>query len=100
MDGAGQQARTVRFESFKWIAPTTGERNTGHIWKSVLWSMSMHNQDTLLRLPQVLARIPVSRATWYAGVKAGRFPAPVSLGPRAVAWRLSDIAALMQVGAA
>jgi len=44
-----------------------------------------------LRLPQVLELVPVSRATWYAGVKTGRYPAPVKLGPRAVAWLLHDI---------
>lgn len=51
--------------------------------------------DALLRLPAVLAVIPVCRATWYAGVKAGRFPAPVRLGPHSVAWRRSDIARLV-----
>ena len=45
----------------------------------------------ILRLPQVLELVPVSRATWYAGIKEGRYPAPVKLGPRAVAWLLSDI---------
>lgn len=47
--------------------------------------------DKLLRLPDVLARIPVCRATWYAGVRSGRFPASVSLGGRSVAWRASEI---------
>ncbi|MCS3390381.1 helix-turn-helix transcriptional regulator [Burkholderia thailandensis] len=55
--------------------------------------------DLLLRLPEVLARIPVSRATWYAGVKSGRYPQPVSLGPRCVAWRASDIQRLVTEGA-
>ncbi|WP_027802417.1 helix-turn-helix transcriptional regulator [Paraburkholderia dilworthii] len=55
--------------------------------------------DLLLRLPEVLARIPVSRATWYAGVKSGRFPQPVSLGPRCVAWKASDIQRIVIEGA-
>ncbi|MFM0543738.1 AlpA family phage regulatory protein [Paraburkholderia strydomiana] len=55
--------------------------------------------DLLLRLPEVLARIPVSRATWYAGVKIGRYPEPVSLGPRCVAWRASEIQQLVSQGA-
>ncbi|WP_230384750.1 helix-turn-helix transcriptional regulator [Burkholderia pseudomallei] len=29
----------------------------------------------------MLKIIPVSRATWYEGVKTGRFPAQVKLGP-------------------
>lgn len=60
----------------------------------------MQNQhDSLLRLPEVLALIPVSRATWYAGVKSGRYPKQVSLGPRCVAWKASDIQQLVSRGA-
>lgn len=35
--------------------------------------------------------IPVSKSTWWAGVKSGRFPKPVKLGPRTTAWRVEDI---------
>lgn len=48
----------------------------------------------LLRLKDILAPrgpIPVSKSTWWAGVKSGRFPAPVKLGPRITAWRKEDI---------
>lgn len=55
---------------------------------------------TLLRLREVLKRVPVSRSTWYAGVAQGRFPRPVRLGARSVAWRASDIDALVQMGVA
>ena len=51
-----------------------------------------------LRLSSVLAPkgpIPVSKSTWWAGVKAGRYPAPVKLGPRITAWRVEDIRALV-----
>lgn len=44
-----------------------------------------------LRLPQVLAVIPVGKSTWWAGVASGRFPAPVRLGPRTTAWRVEDV---------
>jgi predicted DNA-binding transcriptional regulator AlpA len=44
-----------------------------------------------LRLPQVLALIPVCKSTWWAGVKEGRFPKPVKLGPKVTAWRAEDI---------
>ena len=50
----------------------------------------------LLRLPQVLSVIPVARSTWWAGVRAGRFPRPVRLGPRSVAWKAADIRALVE----
>ena len=43
--------------------------------------------NALLRLPQVLALIPVSRSAWWAGCKSGRYPKPVKLGPRTKAWR-------------
>lgn len=45
----------------------------------------------LWRLPLVLAHIPISRSSWFAGVKAGRYPQPVRLSDRRVAWRASDI---------
>lgn len=48
-----------------------------------------------LRLPAVLRLIPVGRSTWWAGVKAGRYPAPVKLGARITAWRAEDLAALI-----
>jgi predicted DNA-binding transcriptional regulator AlpA len=52
-----------------------------------------------LRLPYILAPhgpIPVSRSTWWAGIKAGRYPKPVKLGPRITAWRVEDIRALIE----
>jgi predicted DNA-binding transcriptional regulator AlpA len=44
-----------------------------------------------VRLPEVLKRIPVSKSTLWSGIKTGRFPAPVKLGPRITAWRAEDI---------
>jgi hypothetical protein len=42
--------------------------------------------------------IPVSKSTWWSGVKSGRFPKPVKLGPRITAWRVEDIRALIRDG--
>lgn len=42
--------------------------------------------------------LPISKSSWWAGVKAGRYPAPVKLGPRITAWRVEDILALMEHG--
>ena len=50
---------------------------------------------SLWRLPTVLAHYPVSRAHWLAGVRDGRFPVPVRLSARCVAWRASDIRILI-----
>jgi predicted DNA-binding transcriptional regulator AlpA len=46
--------------------------------------------------PPIPAIIPVSRSTWLEGVKKGRYPRPVKLGPRVVAWRVSEIRALIE----
>ena len=42
--------------------------------------------------------IPVSRSSRWAGVKSGRFPEPVKLGPRTTAWRVKDIRSLIDKG--
>ena len=52
--------------------------------------------DALLRLPQVLQLVPVSRAAWWVGVKDGRFPAAIKLGPKTTCWRKSEIEALIR----
>lgn len=45
--------------------------------------------------PPIPAVIPVSKSTWWAGVKSGRYPQPVrTLGARITAWRVEDILAL------
>ncbi len=41
---------------------------------------------TLLRLPQVKAMVGLSRSTLYQRIADGKFPAPINLGARAVAW--------------
>lgn len=57
--------------------------------------MQIDKPERLLRIQGVLARVPVSRATWWAGVKTGRFPQPVKLGSRMTCWRESDIDSLI-----
>lgn len=47
--------------------------------------------ESLLKIHVVLQRFPVSRSTWYVGVKDGRYPAAIKLGTRSCAWRSSDI---------
>lgn len=45
--------------------------------------------------PPIPPIIPVSRSSWLAGCKSGRFPAPVKLGPRTTVWKVVDILALI-----
>ncbi|MEQ8441747.1 MAG: AlpA family phage regulatory protein [Alphaproteobacteria bacterium] len=48
-----------------------------------------------VRLPTILKIFPVSKSTWWAGVKANTYPQPVKLGPKVTAWRVEDIKALI-----
>jgi hypothetical protein len=53
----------------------------------------------LVRLGSILAPngpLPISKSTWWAGVKTGRYPKPIKLGPRTTCWRAEDIRALME----
>jgi prophage regulatory protein len=45
----------------------------------------------ILRLPTVKARTGLSRSTIYLRVAEGSFPAPVSLGGRAVGWIEAEV---------
>ena len=49
----------------------------------------------LMKLPQVLAHMQVSRSSWLDGVRTGRYPEPVRLSKRRVAWRVSDLKAFV-----
>jgi hypothetical protein len=63
--------------------------------------MTNHSGSPLtgcVRLSSILAPrgpIPVSKSTWWAGIRSGRFPKPVKLGPRITVWRVEDIRALI-----
>ncbi len=46
--------------------------------------------------PPIPAIIPVSPTTWWEGVRTGRFPKPVKLGPRTTAWPVERIRALCE----
>ena len=53
------------------------------------------NSDTvtplLVRMPTVMRLTGLGRSTIYRMVAARKFPSPVRLGARAVAWRQSDL---------
>lgn len=49
--------------------------------------------DRFLRLSEVLKIFPISKSTLWLEIKEGRFPAPVRLTERTVAWLESDLAA-------
>ena len=55
--------------------------------------------DRLLRISQIIPEIlPISKTSWWNGVKTGKYPQPVKLGERTTAWRESDIQKLIETG--
>ena len=57
--------------------------------------MTDRTTGRLVRLPQVLERVPLSTSTIYRRMKAGTFPQCVPIGDNSVAWYESDIDAWM-----
>lgn len=54
--------------------------------------MSQTNQPyRILRLPDVISRVGLRRASIYLHISKGSFPKPISLGARAVGWLERDI---------
>ena len=59
----------------------------------------------LLRLKQIIgdpkssppleAIIPISKSSWWAGVKTGRFPQAIKLGENTTAWREDEVRELV-----
>jgi predicted DNA-binding transcriptional regulator AlpA len=49
--------------------------------------------------PPIPALIPVKKSCWWDGVRTGRFPKPLKLGPRVTVWRIEDIRKLIETGA-
>ena len=46
--------------------------------------------------PPVPAIYPISKSSWWEGVRSGRFPKPVKLGPNTTAWHVEDIRTLIE----
>jgi len=69
----------------------------------------MSSVQQLLRLKQILgdptsvppkpAIIPISKATWWRGIREGRYPQPIRISKRCVAWRGVEIQKLLDGGA-
>jgi prophage regulatory protein len=62
-------------------------------------------QTGFVRLSQIIGNprdgtppvIPVKKSTWWLGIKQGRFPKPLKLGPRTTVWRVEDIKAIIDI---
>lgn len=57
-------------------------------------------ETSFMRLPAVLAVVPVSKSTLWAWIAAGRFPAPTKLGPRVSAWSRASVSEFLAARAA
>ena len=51
----------------------------------------MRYEERLLRRPEVEVQTGLTRSTIYRLMRAGEFPEPLKLGPRAVRWRATEI---------
>ncbi len=53
----------------------------------------MNSQSSLkiLRLPDVMSRLRISRSSLYAKIQRGEFPRPVELGPNSRGWIEAEI---------
>jgi prophage regulatory protein len=74
-----QQPAPPHKSSKKGAAPTQQERPT-----------------RLIRLPEVKARVGLSRSSIYLRISEGTFPAPCRLGAKSVAWSEASIDAWIQ----
>ena len=54
---------------------------------------TMNEVRKFLRLPSVIEIVGIQRTAIYDRIKKGTFPAPISLGPRAVVWDSTAITA-------
>jgi len=51
--------------------------------------------EKMLKLKEILARLRISKSTWYDGVKRREFPQPVRIGTRTVVWLESEVEAYL-----
>ncbi len=107
---ANQLTSEITQEVLKVIKPflSTKEKevdNKGNVASKNEQQAPLNNlpQFGLLRLWQILGNrrkgippiIPVSKSTWWAGVKSGKYPKPVKLSARCTCWRVEDIRELL-----
>jgi len=51
--------------------------------------------ERLYRLKDVLQLIPISKSSWFAGIKTGKYPAGHKLSERTTVWKESELRALI-----
>ena len=58
-------------------------------------NISKLHPESVIRWPDVHLIFPVSKTTWEAGVRSGKYPPAIRLGVRAVGWKLKDVLQLI-----
>ena len=53
-------------------------------------------ETQMLRAPEVMARVGLSRTTIWRRVRAGTFPAPLALGENSIGWPAREISAWLE----
>lgn len=53
--------------------------------------MDDHTDERFVRISEVMRIVGFKRSTIYAHMNQGSFPKGFKIGPRAAAWRMSDI---------
>lgn len=74
---------------------STSKSKSDHVRKQKNRPLPVDESFALMKLPQVLAHMQVSRSGWLEGVKTGKYPKPIKLSARRVAWRVSDLKAFV-----
>jgi prophage regulatory protein len=46
-------------------------------------------------IPPIAPIIPIGKSSWWLGVRTGRYPQPIKLGPKTTVWRATDIQKLL-----
>ena len=100
-----QMAKQHAKENVEYFGPVFSTRAIAPPWKTPRVRRQLSREQRppdlrlpetgFLRLPEVLAVFPVSRSRWWAGVREGKFPVAVKLGPNTTAWRAEDIRRLI-----
>jgi prophage regulatory protein len=79
---------------------TNGTANTSKnkpdfVQKQKIQPLPTDSSFALMKLPQVLAHMQVSRSGWLEGVRTGKYPKPVKLSTRRIAWKVSELKAFV-----
>ena len=78
-------------EGCEWLEPAEADAEEAEAKSVAPNSVQVKTGRKIIRLPEVQERIPKSRTQIWRDVRAGKFPAPVSLGPNSIGWYSDEI---------